>query len=78
MLAARNMMPSIVSTPIRCFIALCRSFHPVIIAILFVKAVGFGALAGILTLVFASNGFIAKLFAEAIEEISFKPVEAIK
>ncbi len=27
---------------------------------------------------FASIGFIAKLFAEAIEEISFKPVEAIK
>ncbi|MFA0309575.1 phosphonate ABC transporter, permease protein PhnE [Vibrio splendidus] len=78
LLAARNMMPSIVSTPIRGFIALCRSFHPVIIAILFVKAVGFGALAGILTLVFASIGFIAKLFAEAIEEISFKPVEAIK
>ncbi len=78
LLAARNMMPSIVSTPIRGFIALCRSFHPVIIAILFVKAVGFGALAGILTLVFASIGFIAKLFAEAIEEISFKPVEALK
>ena len=78
LLAARNMMPGIVSTPVRAFIALCRSFHPVIIAILFVKAVGFGALAGILTLVFASIGFIAKLFAEAIEEISFKQVEAIR
>ncbi len=78
LLAARNMMPSIVSVPVRAFIALCRSFHPVIFAILFVKAVGFGALAGILTLVFASIGFIAKLFAEAIEEISFKPVEAIR
>ena len=60
LMAARNMMPAIVSTPVRGFIALCRSFHPVIIAILFVKAVGFGALAGILTLVFASIGFIAK------------------
>ncbi|MFL7026692.1 phosphonate ABC transporter, permease protein PhnE [Enterovibrio norvegicus] len=78
LLAARNMMPSMISMPVRGFIALCRSFHPVIIAILFVKAVGFGALAGILTLVFASIGFIAKLFAEAIEEISFKPVEAIR
>jgi phosphonate transport system permease protein len=78
LLAARNMMPIIVTAPIRAFIALCRSFHPVIIAIIFVKAVGFGALAGILTLVFASIGFIAKLFAEAIEEISFKQVEAIR
>ncbi|MGF1762155.1 phosphonate ABC transporter, permease protein PhnE [Aliivibrio kagoshimensis] len=78
LLAARNMMPLVVTGPIRILIALCRSFHPVIIAIIFVKAVGFGALAGILTLIFASIGFIAKLFAEAIEEISLKPVEAIR
>ena len=45
---------------------------------MFVKSVGFGALAGILTLIIASIGFIAKLFAEAIEEISFKQVEAIR
>lgn len=76
--AARNMMPSWVSTPVRTLIALCRTFHPVIIAILFVKSVGFGALAGILTLIVASVGFIAKLFAEAIEEISLKQVEAIR
>jgi len=78
LLAARNMMPVMVTAPVRAFIALCRSFHPVIIAIIFVKAVGFGALAGILTLIFASIGFIAKLFAEAIEEISLKQVEAIR
>lgn len=76
--AARNMMPSWISTPVRTLIALCRTFHPVIIAILFVKSVGFGALAGILTLIVASVGFIAKLFAEAIEEISLKQVEAIR
>jgi len=76
--AARNLMPAWVSSPVRVVIALCRSFHPVIIAILFVKAVGFGALAGLLTLIVASIGFIAKLFAEAIEEISFKQVEAIR
>lgn len=77
-LAARNLMPAWVSIPVRGFIAMCRSFHPVIIAILFVKSVGFGALAGILTLIIASIGFIAKLFAEAIEEISIKQVEAIR
>lgn len=59
-------------------IAICRSFHPVIVAILFVKAVGFGALAGIMALVVASVGFIAKLFAEAVEEISLKQVEAVR
>jgi phosphonate transport system permease protein len=50
----------------------------VIVAILFVKAVGFGAIAGILTLTVASLGFIGKLFAEAIEEISLKQVEAVR
>lgn len=76
--AARNLMPPWVTWPARAIVALCRSFHPVIFAILFVKAVGFGPLAGILTLVFASIGFIGKLFAEAIEEISLKPVEALR
>ncbi len=76
--AARNLMPVWVTWPFRVFIALCRSFHPVIFAILFVKAVGFGPLAGILTLIFASIGFIGKLFAEAIEEISLKPLEALR
>src|SRR5690606_35265627 len=70
--------PPWVTWPARTLIAICRSFHPVIVAILFVKAVGFGALAGILALIVASIGFIAKLFAEAIEEISLKQVEAVR
>jgi phosphonate transport system permease protein len=78
LLAARNMMPLWVTWPARALIAVCRSFHPIIVAILFVKAVGFGALAGILALIVASIGFIAKLFAEAIEEISMKQVEAVR
>jgi phosphonate transport system permease protein len=77
-LAARNLMPGWVSWSARGLIALCRSFHPVIVAILFVKAVGFGALAGILALIVASCGFVAKLFAEAIEEMNLSQVEAIR
>jgi phosphonate transport system permease protein len=49
-----------------------------IVAILFVKAVGFGALAGILALTVASVGFLGKLMTEAIEEISLKQVEAVR
>ncbi|MFT6558968.1 phosphonate ABC transporter, permease protein PhnE [Sneathiella sp.] len=77
-LAARNLMPSWITWIARGIIVACRSFHPVIVAILFVKAVGFGALAGVLALIVASIGFIAKLFAEAIEEISLKQIEAIR
>ncbi len=76
--AARNLMPIWLTWVARFYIMICRSFHPVIFAILFVKAVGFGPLAGILTLIFASIGFIGKLFAEAIEEISDKPIEALR
>lgn len=78
LLGARNLMPSWVSWLARGLVSACRSLHPVIVAILFVKAVGFGALAGILALVVASIGFIGKLFAEAIEEISHKQVEAVR
>ncbi|MCC7346029.1 MAG: phosphonate ABC transporter, permease protein PhnE, partial [Variibacter sp.] len=38
LLAARNLMPAWLSWIARILIALCRSFHPVIVAILFVKA----------------------------------------
>jgi phosphonate transport system permease protein len=78
LLAARNLMPPWVSWPARAFVAAARSFHPVIVAIVFVKAVGFGAIAGICALVVGSIGFIGKLFAEAIEEISLKQVEAVR
>jgi phosphonate transport system permease protein len=77
LLAARNLMPAGVSWVARGVIAASRSLHPVIVAIIFVKAVGFGAMAGILALTVASIGFVSKLFAEAIEEISLKQVEAI-
>jgi phosphonate transport system permease protein len=76
--SARNLMPAPVCIFFRGFIAVCRSLHPVIMAILFIKAVGFGALAGILALVVATIGFVGKLFADAIEEISLKQVEAIR
>jgi phosphonate transport system permease protein len=78
LLAARNLMPAWASWPARAVMVTCRSFHPVIVAILFVKAVGFGALAGILALTVASVGFLGKLLTEAIEEISLKQVEAVR
>jgi phosphonate transport system permease protein len=76
--AARNLSPAPLAWISRTLIALFRSFHPVIVAILFVKAVGFGALAGVLALIVASLGFLSKLLAEAVEEMSMKPVEAVR
>ena len=78
LMSASNMAPAPVRAVGRTIIAVCRALHPVISAILFVKAVGFGPLAGILALVVATVGFVGKLFADAIEEISPKPIEAIR
>lgn len=78
LMGARNLMPAWASWPARAIISLCRALHPVIVAIIFVKAVGFGALAGVLALTVASIGFIGKLFTESIEEISLKQVEAVR
>jgi phosphonate transport system permease protein len=50
----------------------------VIVAILFVKAVGFGALAGVLALIVSTMGFVAKLFAEVVEEMDPGQVEAVR
>jgi len=76
--AARNLAPMPLAWATRALIALLRTFHPVIVAILFVKAVGFGALAGVLALIVASLGFLSKLVAEAVEEMSMKQVEAVR
>lgn len=76
--AARNLAPAPIAWTARLLVVLFRTFHPVIVAILFVKAVGFGALAGILALIFASMGFLSKLLAEAVEEMSMKQVEAVR
>jgi phosphonate ABC transporter permease subunit PhnE len=78
LMAARNLAPGALAWAMRGLIALLRSFHPVIVAILFVKAVGFGALAGMLALIVASLGFLSKLVAEAVEEMSMSPVEAVR
>lgn len=77
-LSARNVVPRLVYLAGRATVIVARSFHPVIVAILFVKAVGFGALAGILTLIVYTVGFVGKLLAEAIEEIDWGQVEAMR
>jgi phosphonate transport system permease protein len=76
--AARNIAPLPVFYVGRFVIIVARSFHPVIVAIIFVKAVGFGPFAGVLTLIVYSIGFVAKMLAERIEEIDFGQVEAMR
>lgn len=76
--AARNLSPLPLYLLCRLLIALSRTFQEVIIAILFVVMVGFGPLAGVLTLSFTTVGFLAKLWADDIEEVDASQVEAVR
>jgi len=76
--AARNLAPLPVYGFCRTLIALSRTFPEIIIAILLVKMFGFGPLAGMFTLAFATIGFMAKLLAEDLEDIDEAQVEAVR
>lgn len=76
--AARNLAPRPVYMAARGFIVAGRTLHEVIIAIFFVKLFGFGPVAGLLTLAFASAIFLGKMLAEDIENVHMGPVEAVR
>jgi phosphonate transport system permease protein len=79
-LGAANVTPSkrILYPLGRFLMVLSRSVHEIVWALIFVSAVGLGALPGILAIAMRSVGFISKITAEAIENIDAKPVEAIR
>jgi phosphonate transport system permease protein len=62
----------------RGLMTLSRSVHEVVWALVFVAAVGLGALAGVLAMGIRSIGFISKTVAEAIEDVNPGPVEAMR
>jgi phosphonate transport system permease protein len=76
--AARNLAPLPIYLVCRGIVAVSRTFQEVIVAILFVAMVGFGPLAGFLTLSLGTIGFLAKLLAEDIEDIDPAQAEAIR
>jgi phosphonate transport system permease protein len=76
--AARNIVPLPVYLLCRGIIAISRTFPEIIVAILFVKMFGFGPLAGVATLTFATIGFMAKLLAEDIEDTDARQIEAVR
>ncbi|PKM05028.1 MAG: phosphonate ABC transporter, permease protein PhnE [Gammaproteobacteria bacterium HGW-Gammaproteobacteria-6] len=77
LLAAANTTPnSVVYHITRTLLAALRSVPEIILGILFVAAVGFGALPGVLALALHSVGMVGKFYAEAIEHVDPKPMEA--
>lgn len=78
-LAARNTTPNLfVYQLARAILNALRAIPELIMGILFVAAVGFGALPGVLALGLHSVGMVGKFFAEAIEHVDEAPVEAAR
>jgi phosphonate transport system permease protein len=79
LLAAHNTSPNaIVYQSCRVVLSALRSVPEIIMGIIFVAAVGFGALPGVLALAFHSVGMVGKFYAEAIEQVDPKTLEAAR
>ena len=77
--AAHNTAPNpIVYRLTRALLNLLRSIPELIMGIIFVAMVGFGALPGVLAVGFHSVGMVGKFFAESIEHVDPKPIEAAR
>ena len=62
----------------RFMMTISRSIHEIVWALFFVAVLGLGALPGIFAIAVRSVGFIAKMSAEAIEDIELGPLDAIR
>ena len=61
----------------RRFYDVIRAFETLILALIFIRAFGLGPLAGILAIAVSEIGTFSKLFSEALENTSKKPVEGV-
>jgi len=78
-LAARNLSQNrFVFHGTRQFLNITRSINELILALIFVSAVGLGPFPGVLALALHGMGMLGKFFAESIEEIDQGPIEALQ
>lgn len=77
--ASRNLIKTRLFSGASTFtLSLIRTFPDIIMAIIFIKAVGPGAFAGVMTIGINSIGMLGKLNSEAIEDLDMGPSEALK
>lgn len=78
-LAARNASPHPLTYHItRDILSFMRALPDLVWALLFVSALGLGPLPGVLGLTFVTIGFMAKFFAESLEVVDRKAIEALE
>lgn len=79
LLAATNTSPNrFASGSARVFIVVMRAIPDLVLAIIFFRMFGLGALPGILAMGLSSIGMVGKLYADAIEDLDRGPVEALR
>ncbi len=66
-LAASNVTPPWIAQPVRLLLGFIRSIPLIIVALIFVAAVGLGPFPGALAIAFHSTGMLAKFYAEEFE-----------
>jgi phosphonate transport system permease protein len=77
--AARNLTPHLaVFHFTRQVFNVTRGINEIILALIFVAAVGLGPFPGVLALAVHGAGMLGKFFAESIEEIDQGPIEALR
>ena len=77
--AARNLSPyAWVFHGLRQVLNVMRGINEIILALIFVAAVGLGPFAGVLAIAIHGAGMLGKFFAEAIEEIDEGPLDALR
>jgi phosphonate transport system permease protein len=77
LLAARNVSDKWIYRVTRGFLVVVRAVPELILAIIFVVAVGLGLVAGAFALIVGTVGFMSKLVADGIEEVPPMPREAV-
>lgn len=78
-LAARNISPNLVVFHfMRQVLNIARGINEIILALIFVAAVGLGPFPGVLALGLHGAGMLGKFFAESIEDIDQGPIEALR
>src|SRR5687768_936925 len=78
LLAATNLVPLPLSGAIKGVLAFVRSIPVILLALLFVSAVGLGPFPGMLAIAFHGIGMLGKLYADEFEAVDPRVLEAVR
>jgi len=78
LLGAANLTPPWVHQPVKWLLGALRGIPVILLALIFVSAVGLGPLPGVLTIAVHATGMLGKFYAEAFENASPAPLEALE